>query len=88
MQPHQQAEIIGTYQDPKEAIREIQNNEPDLLFLDVQMPGIMLTKIYARLEVAGFYHKVLISSKGALFQNDTVQTKNDRFLILIMESGK
>lgn len=38
LQPHQQVEIIGTYQDPEEAIREIQNNEPDLLFLDVQMP--------------------------------------------------
>ncbi|MCF8230295.1 MAG: LytTR family DNA-binding domain-containing protein [Bacteroidales bacterium] len=39
LKAHQQVDVSGTFQNPEKAIGEIQNNEPDLLFLDVQMPG-------------------------------------------------
>lgn len=32
-------EIIGKFNDPTEAIAQINQNKPDLLFLDVKMPG-------------------------------------------------
>lgn len=36
---HKQIEIIGAFQNPEKAIHEIRDSEPELLFLDVQMPG-------------------------------------------------
>ncbi|MCF8234079.1 MAG: LytTR family DNA-binding domain-containing protein [Bacteroidales bacterium] len=39
LKAHHQVDVCGTFQKPEEAIGEIQNHEPDLLFLDVQMPG-------------------------------------------------
>lgn len=33
-------EVTKTFQDPLEGIREIKNNPPDILFLDIEMPGM------------------------------------------------
>ena len=35
-----QVEIVGTSQDPVEAIEAIEKTKPDLLFLDIEMPGL------------------------------------------------
>ncbi|QJP35697.1 response regulator transcription factor [Nonlabens sp. Ci31] len=35
-----QIEVIATFQDPKKAIAAIVEHTPDLLFLDIQMPGM------------------------------------------------
>ena len=32
--------IIGTFQDPKSGLKEIQRLHPDLVFLDIEMPGM------------------------------------------------
>ena len=36
---HEDVEIIDTCQNGREAIRSIKTNKPDLVFLDIQMPG-------------------------------------------------
>jgi two-component system, LytTR family, response regulator len=36
----QDIEVIGTCGDGEEAVRSIQQNAPDLVFLDIQMPGL------------------------------------------------
>ena len=37
--PHDDVEIIDTCQNGREAIRSIKTHKPDLVFLDIQMPG-------------------------------------------------
>ena len=39
LQPFEDVEIIGTCQNGREAIRAIKTEKPDLVFLDIQMPG-------------------------------------------------
>ena len=36
---HEDIEIIDTCQNGREAIRSIKTHKPDLVFLDIQMPG-------------------------------------------------
>jgi two-component system LytT family response regulator len=38
--PHEEIEIIGECGSGEEAVRRIEADEPDLVFLDVQMPGL------------------------------------------------
>lgn len=37
--PHDDVEIVDTCSNGREAIRSIKTNKPDLVFLDIQMPG-------------------------------------------------
>ena len=39
LEPFEDVEIIGTCQNGREAIRSIKTEKPDLVFLDIQMPG-------------------------------------------------
>jgi two-component system, LytTR family, response regulator len=39
LEPHGDVEIIDTCLNGREAIRSIKTNKPDLVFLDIQMPG-------------------------------------------------
>ncbi|MEK6542608.1 MAG: LytTR family DNA-binding domain-containing protein [Pseudomonadota bacterium] len=39
LEPHGDIEIIDTAQNGREAIRKIKTHKPDLVFLDIQMPG-------------------------------------------------
>jgi two-component system LytT family response regulator len=39
LEPHEDVEIIETCQNGREAIRAIKTHKPDLVFLDIQMPG-------------------------------------------------
>ena len=39
LEPYDDVEIIGTCQNGREAIRAIKTQKPDLVFLDIQMPG-------------------------------------------------
>jgi two-component system LytT family response regulator len=39
LQPHEDVEIIETCTNGREAIRAIKTHKPDLVFLDIQMPG-------------------------------------------------
>ena len=39
LEPFDDVEIIGTCQNGREAIRAIKTEKPDLVFLDIQMPG-------------------------------------------------
>ena len=39
LEPFDDVEIIGTCQNGREAIRAIKTQKPDLVFLDIQMPG-------------------------------------------------
>lgn len=39
LQPHEDVEIIDTCLNGREAIRAIKTHKPDLVFLDIQMPG-------------------------------------------------
>lgn len=39
LEPHGDVEIVDTAQNGREAIRKIKTNKPDLVFLDIQMPG-------------------------------------------------
>jgi CheY-like chemotaxis protein len=39
LEPHTDVEIIDTAQNGREAIRAIKTHKPDLVFLDIQMPG-------------------------------------------------
>jgi len=39
LQPHDDVEIIDRCANGREAIRSIKTNKPDLVFLDIQMPG-------------------------------------------------
>ncbi len=44
-----QVEIVGTSQDPVEAIEAIEKTQPDLLFLDIEMPGLTGFQMLAQL---------------------------------------
>ena len=39
LEPHDDVEIVDTCLNGREAIRSIKTNKPDLVFLDIQMPG-------------------------------------------------
>ena len=39
LQPHEDIEVIDTCSNGREAIRKIKTEKPDLVFLDIQMPG-------------------------------------------------
>src|SRR3989337_3055980 len=39
LQPHDDVEIVDTCSNGREAIRSIKTHKPDLVFLDIQMPG-------------------------------------------------
>jgi two-component system LytT family response regulator len=39
LQAHDDVEIVATAANGREAIRQIKTNKPDLVFLDIQMPG-------------------------------------------------
>ena len=39
LEPHTDVEIVDTAQNGREAIRKIKTHKPDLVFLDIQMPG-------------------------------------------------
>ncbi len=39
LQPHEDIEIIDRCQNGRDAIRKIKTHKPDLVFLDIQMPG-------------------------------------------------
>src|SRR5678815_3271473 len=39
LQAHDDIEIVATASNGREAIRQIKTNKPDLVFLDIQMPG-------------------------------------------------
>ncbi len=39
LEAHEDVEVIGTCQNGREAIRAIKTEKPDLVFLDIQMPG-------------------------------------------------
>ena len=39
LDPHSDVEIVDTAQNGREAIRKIKTQKPDLVFLDIQMPG-------------------------------------------------
>jgi two-component system LytT family response regulator len=47
---HAEIEIVGEAENGEEALREITRLEPDLVFLDVQMPGLSGFDVLARLE--------------------------------------
>jgi two-component system LytT family response regulator len=39
LEPHEDVEIVDTCSNGREAIRSIKTHKPDLVFLDIQMPG-------------------------------------------------
>ena len=39
LQAHEDVEVVGTAANGREAIRQIKTHKPDLVFLDIQMPG-------------------------------------------------
>src|ERR1044071_7665260 len=39
LQAHEDVEIVATASNGREAIRQIKTHKPDLVFLDIQMPG-------------------------------------------------
>ena len=39
LQAHEDVEVIGSALNGREAIRQIKTHKPDLVFLDIQMPG-------------------------------------------------
>jgi two-component system LytT family response regulator len=39
LEPHSDVDIVDTAQNGREAIRKIKTHKPDLVFLDIQMPG-------------------------------------------------
>src|SRR3954451_22530683 len=39
LQAHEDVDVVATAANGREAIRQIKTNKPDLVFLDIQMPG-------------------------------------------------
>jgi two-component system LytT family response regulator len=52
--PFTQIEIAGTSSDPVKAIEQLENDPIDVLFLDIQMPGINGFELLSRLKVQPF----------------------------------
>jgi two-component system LytT family response regulator len=50
LQAHPEVEIVGEARDGEEALELIPKLEPDLLFLDIQMPGVSGFELLERLE--------------------------------------
>ncbi len=44
-----QVEVVGSSQDPVDALEAIEKTKPDLLFLDIEMPGMSGFELLARL---------------------------------------
>ncbi|MCF6308269.1 MAG: LytTR family DNA-binding domain-containing protein [Flavobacteriaceae bacterium] len=47
-------EIISTFQQPEDAIKYLQHSQPDLVFLDIQMPRITGFELLAKLKKVDF----------------------------------
>ena len=47
-------EIVGMFQSPEDAINAINNNQPDILFVDIQMPRIDGFELLSRLKHINF----------------------------------
>ena len=43
-------EVVGSSQDPEDAIEAIEKTKPDLLFLDIEMPGMSGFELLAKLQ--------------------------------------
>lgn len=50
LEPHTEIEIVGEVRDADEALAQIDSLQPDLLFLDIQMPGRNGFELLAELE--------------------------------------
>src|SRR5947199_10721020 len=47
-------EIVGTYHDPESAISGIRNSKPDVVFLDIEMPGMNGFQLLEKMEKFDF----------------------------------
>jgi two-component system LytT family response regulator len=50
LEPHPEVEIVGEARDADEALAQIEQLQPDLLFLDIQMPGRSGFELLERLD--------------------------------------
>jgi two-component system LytT family response regulator len=50
----QDIKIVGKYQEPEEALAAISGSQPDLVFLDVEMPGLNGIELLERLGMINF----------------------------------
>jgi len=57
-------EIVATCADGEQAVRVVREQRPDLLFLDVQMPGLTGFDVLTRLPAAGRPHVVFVTAYG------------------------
>ena len=62
LQPFEDVEIIDTCANGREAIRKIKTEKPDLVFLDIQMPGMGGIEFLRRLRRTSPRTKVLVFS--------------------------
>jgi two-component system LytT family response regulator len=46
LQAHDDVEVIATANNGREAIRAIKTHKPDLVFLDIQMPGFAASRSF------------------------------------------
>ncbi|MCP3136288.1 LytR/AlgR family response regulator transcription factor [Pyxidicoccus xibeiensis] len=51
LKPHPELEVVGEAADVEEAVQRIAELDPDVLFLDVQMPGASGFELLSRVEV-------------------------------------
>ena len=64
LKPFQDIEIVGRAMNGREAIRAIRTEKPDLVFLDVQMPGFDGFSWLRR--IAGFFASGMVDAPGKL----------------------
>ena len=54
LQAHDDVEVVATAANGREAIRAIKTHKPDLVFLDIQMPGLDGFSVFGLMRSAAF----------------------------------
>ena len=74
-------EVIAGLSDPQEAVEEIIRTLPDLLFLDIQMPGMNGFELVTRLKEAGVHPAVVFVTAYDHFAVDAIRAAAFDFLL-------
>jgi len=74
-------EIVGTARDGKSAIAAVEATTPDVVVLDISMPGLNGVEVAKRLRSAGCRAAIVFLSADLEFINDAMEAGGSAFVL-------